>query len=146
VQALGDRPLGHRIPGQRQDDAVTTRVIVPGTVRVTVCRGVAGGLARHVERQHGARVHRRRYGRGRVRDAQPPQRAGDHPGRHRGVAIPCRAGQQVADQRPAPPGVLRAGRLVQHLASEPVGLIGPDLRQRQQQPGIFAQLLCRTGA
>ena len=55
------------------------------------------------------------------------------------MPVPRGPGQQVTDERAATPRILRVSLVAEQPAGEPVGLVGPDLRQREQQPGVFAQ-------
>ena len=135
LHALGHRVLGHRVPGQRQHDTLAVGLIIRGVER-----------EHGVQRQHGALVHGGLHGLRRVVDPEPGQRAGDHPGGHRGVPVPGRPAQQVAGQRAAPPRVLRRGPGAQHPPGKPVRLVRPDLRQQQQPPGVLAQLLAGARA
>ena len=56
-------------------------------------------------------------------------RSHDHIGRNRGVTVPRGPGQQVHDERAAASWVLRVSLVAEQLTGEPVGLVGPDLRE-----------------
>ena len=146
-QALRDRLLGEGVAGKGQQDrpAAVRGGHVPAVRRLpgsssppAPASPSAAGMSSS-NGKHGAVIDRGADRRGRVVHAEPADRPHDHVGGHRRVAVPRGPGEHVRDDRTAAPRVLRLSLVTQQLAGEPVRLVGPDLRQREQQPRVVAE-------